>query len=155
MDPSQLVERYGPMVWALCRRLDSVPEDAYQEIWEKALRASFDPEGPAKYSTWLTTIAHRHLVDRHRRRAVRDHVGETDELEDLAPSAADSLSQNETSVRLEAALAALPEQHRRVVVLFHLNEVPLDEIAQSEGVPVGTIKSRLHRARTALAESMQ
>ncbi len=154
MDPSANVERFGPMVWALCRRLDPQPDDAYQEVWEKALRAHFDPEGSASYSTWLTTITHRHLVDRHRRRQVRANVTDTDELVDLAPLAPDALTLHATSTRLEAALSALPEPHRRVVVLHHLHEIPLDEIAAAEGVPVGTIKSRLHRARTALAQGM-
>lgn len=154
MDAAARVERYGPMVWALCRRLDPVPDDAYQEVWEKALRANFDPNGSASYATWITTVTHRHLVDRHRRRAVRDNTTDADEVLDSTPAAPDAMQSHATNLRLEAALAALPEAHRRVVVLFHLNEIPLDEIAQSEGVPVGTIKSRLHRARAALAERM-
>jgi RNA polymerase sigma-70 factor (ECF subfamily) len=155
MDPSARVARYGPLVWALCRRLDPQPEDAYQEIWEKALKARFDLDGPASYATWLTTIAHRHLVDRHRRRTTRGVEDECDELPDPGPDAPELLARHGTNVRLEAALAALPEAHRRVVVLHHVHEVPLDAIAASEGVPLGTVKSRLHRARAALAERMR
>jgi RNA polymerase sigma-70 factor (ECF subfamily) len=137
------------VVWALCWRLDRAPEDAYQEIWEKVLRAlpGFDPHGPAALSTWITRIAHHHLVDRHRvRRRRPDAEDDPDRLP--APPAA-------RYADLEAAIATLPEAHRRVVVLHHLHEVPLEDIARTEGVPLGTIKSRLHRARNRLAEILR
>lgn len=71
-----LLERYGPMIYGLCRALDPDPDDSYQEIWEKAFRAlpRFDPDGPAALSTWLYQIAHHHLVDRQRKRRVRSAV---------------------------------------------------------------------------------
>jgi RNA polymerase sigma-70 factor (ECF subfamily) len=54
--------------------------------------------------------------------------------------------------RLEAALMRLPAEQRRVVVMHHLEDQPVEAIAASEGVAGGTIKSRLHRARARLAE---
>ncbi|MFZ5482540.1 MAG: RNA polymerase sigma factor [Myxococcota bacterium] len=146
LDPDHTVARWSGLVWALCARLDPQPEDAYQEAWEKVLRAlpSFDEGGPARVSTWITRITHRHLVDRHRRRLVRGEPtdDDVDALPALAPVTGD----------LEEALAALPEAHRRVVVLHHLYELSVEEIAASEGVPEGTVKSRLHRARNRLVE---
>jgi RNA polymerase sigma-70 factor, ECF subfamily len=149
----ELVARHGPLVWALCRRLDPRPEDAYQEVWEKLLRnvGRFDPAGPASMKTWLTTVTHRHLIDRHRRRATR---GEVVPIEGAPPSpghGAADLDRLRGVQRLEAAVAELPEPHRRVVILHHVHELPLDEIAAVEGVAIGTIKSRLHRARARLA----
>lgn len=143
---------HGPLVWSLCRRLGPEPEDAYQEIWEKVFGAvgRFDPDGPASLRTWIATIAHRHLVDRHRRRAVRGEVVELGELP--APVHEDRSGLLRDVERLEAALQRLPEGHRRVVVLHHLEDLPLEEIAVSEGVPLGTVKSRLHRARARLLE---
>lgn len=151
-DPDATVARWGPLVWALCYRLDPHPEDAWQEVWEKVLRAlpAFDPDGPAALSTWITRITHHHLVDRHRQRRRRD-ARDDDPLDSLAAPTPDAAQ----AVDLEAALAALPEAWRRVVVLHHLHEVPVDEIAATEGVPVGTIKSRLHRARNRLSEILR
>lgn len=151
-DPERVVAEHGGLVWALCRRLDPEPEDAWQESWEKVLRAlpTFQPGGAASVKTWLVTIVHRHLVDRHRRRQVRGGVLEADEVLDERPLAPVALEAAETSAALEAALLALPEVWRRVVVLHHLHGVPLQDLAEQESVALGTIKSRLHRARAAL-----
>lgn len=148
-----LLDRHGPMVWAICRRLSPDAEDAYQEIWEKVFGAigGFDPAGPAPLGAYIATIAHRHLVDRHRRRVVR---GEVLPLGDI-PTASDAeerLDGARSHERLELALQRLPSEQRRVVVMHHLHGRPLDEIAVAEGVAVGTVKSRLHRGRAKLCE---
>lgn len=145
-----LIQRHGPLVWSICRRLGAEPEDAYQAVWEKALKAlpRFDPDGPAQLSTWLASIAHRHLVDEHRRRRVRGELVGVDELP--APVVSDRVDLG----RLDAAVQELPDPLRRVVVLHHLHGVPLEELAATEAVPVGTVKSRLHRARAQLAATL-
>jgi len=149
-----LVERHGPMLYGICRRLAPDPEDCYQAIWEKIFRglARFDPAGSAKLSTWMATIAHRHLIDRHRRRSVRGVVLPLDELSTDAPSAEALVGAREEHQRLEVALRRLPAAQRRVVVMHHINGLPLEKIAEQEGVAVGTIKSRLHRGRARLTQ---
>jgi RNA polymerase sigma-70 factor (ECF subfamily) len=156
-DPARVVAEHGGLVWALCRRLDPEPEDAWQEAWEKVVRAlpTFDSGGAASLRTWLMTVVHRHLVDRHRRRCVRGEVLEPDGVLDETPGAAASLVAAARDAALELALQRLPEAWRRVVVLHHLHELPLDVVAREEGVPVGTVKSRLHRARAALLEVLR
>lgn len=145
-----LLVRYGPMVYGLCRALDPQPDDAYQEIWERALRGlpRFDPGGRAAWSTWLYAVAHHLLTDRHRQRRARGV--DQDLAEDALspdPSAHERLEAAEGVDRLRAALALLPEAQRRAVILYYLDEVPLAEVALREGVPVGTVKSRLHLGR--------
>lgn len=146
--PDQALAEHGALVWSLCRRLADEPEDAYQESWERVLRAlpGWDPGGPAKLSTWIATITHRVIVDRLRRRRTRGEQLEPDGL--IAPA------RPETGLDLERALMALPAPWRRVVVLHHVAGLSLQEIAETEGVAVGTIKSRLHRARGALVGSL-
>jgi RNA polymerase sigma-70 factor, ECF subfamily len=153
-DAARVVAEHGGLVWALCRRLDPEPEDAWQEAWEKVVRGlpAFDAAGAASLKTWLLTIVHRHLVDRHRRRCVRGAVAEPEDVPDLLPLVSCRMVASEETAALEAALVALPEAWRRVVVLHHLHAVPLLAIAVEEGVPLGTVKSRLHRARAALLE---
>ena len=142
--PEQAITEHGPLVWSLCRRLADEPEDAYQESWERVIRGlpTWDPAGPAKLSTWIAVITHRVIVDRHRRRRTRGEELEPDGL--IAPL------RPEHGLDLERALDRLPEVWRRVVVLHHVAGLSLEEIAATEGVAVGTIKSRLHRARGAL-----
>lgn len=149
---AQLVRREGPGIYALCTRLDPDPEDAFQEIWAKVFPAltRFDPAGAATLRTWLSRIAHRHLVDRHRRRRVRGEVVDLELLPPVPATVEQRLSEHHRRIRLEAALHRLPEPMRRVVVLHHLEGAPLSEIAEAEGCAVGTIKSRLHRARSRL-----
>lgn len=139
-----LVAQEGPRLWALCRRLTDDPEDAYQEVWERVFRAlpGFDLDG-SPIAAWIATIAHRHLVDRWRRRQVRNEVPLEDE-----PMVVEGPPRSDD---LEEALGHLPDAHRRVVLLHHLHGLSLDEIAANEAVALGTVKSRLHRARAALA----
>jgi RNA polymerase sigma-70 factor, ECF subfamily len=152
--PSRLVNEHGARVYAMCARLAPDPEDCYQEIWEKVLGAlgRFDPRGPASIGTWIATIARRHLVDRHRRRTVRGEVVPIAGLPTVDPGADEVLAGRQRRDRVEAAVQRLPEAHRRVVVLHHVHGVSLEDLAAEEGVPVGTIKSRLHRGRIRLAE---
>lgn len=149
---AQLVRTHGATIYSLCRRLDPDPDDAFQEIWAKAFRglARFDPSGPASLRTWLVHVAHRHLVDRHRRRKVRGEVVDIDQIPPVPATVEERLSDHERRVRLEAALGRLPEPLRRIVVLHHLEGVPLADLAAGEGCAVGTVKSRLHRARARL-----
>ena len=148
-----LVRTYGPLVWSICRRMGREPEDAYQEIWEKVLKAvgRFDPSRPESLKSWIATIAHRHMVDRHRRRKTRGVVVELREIPAVDPRIDERLARRQQVSRLEAALARLPEGQRRVVVMHHLHGESLEAIAQVETVAVGTVKSRLHRGRARLA----
>jgi RNA polymerase sigma-70 factor (ECF subfamily) len=149
-----LIREHGPRVFAMCARLAADPEDCYQEIWEKVLSAldRFDPQGPATLGTWIATIARRHLIDAHRRRQVRGEVLSIAQLPASEPAADEQVAQIQRRERIEAAVARLPDAQRRVVVLHHIHGVPLEQLAEEEGVPIGTLKSRLHRGRTQLAE---
>ncbi len=150
-----LVQRFGPLVWALCHRLSASPEDAWQSAWAHLL-ARLDRYDPARAapSTWITTVVHRLLVDDHRRRG---RSGVVLPLGERAATDADPgvlIDQHRRQQRLEAALRRLPEDQRRVVVLHHVHGLPLDDIAASEQLALGTVKSRLHRGRARLAELM-
>jgi RNA polymerase sigma-70 factor (ECF subfamily) len=148
-----LLERHGPLVWGLCRRLSPDAEDDYQEIWEKVFRAlvRFDPDGPATLATWIATVAHRHLVDRHRRRKVRGDVVPLGDIP-VRDDVEERRDAGRRAARLEAALARLPLDQRTVITLHHLNGVALEDIAVTESVAIGTVKSRLHRGRARLLE---
>jgi RNA polymerase sigma-70 factor (ECF subfamily) len=152
-----LIARHGPRVYGLCRRLTPAPEDAYQEIWEKVFKAlaRFDIEGSASFQTWLMTIAQRHLIDRHRRRRARGEVVPLHEVPPVDPTVERHIADQQQAHRLELALSNLPERQRIVVVLHHLEGVPLAEIAAQLAVSIGTVKSRLHRGRARLAHLLR
>jgi RNA polymerase sigma-70 factor (ECF subfamily) len=147
-----LVRAHGGLVWSLCHRLADDPEDAWQSAWERVFGAlhRFDPAGPASLATWIRTLTHRMLIDRHRRRRVR---GEVVPLDGLAAGSVDpeaGAARGQDAARLERGLSQLPADWARLVVLHHVHGVPLAEIAEAEDVPRGTLKSRLHRARARL-----
>ncbi len=149
-----LVEQHGPVVLALCRRLAVDPEDAFQDIWVRIFRAltHYDLSRPPRLRAWILTVAHRHLIDRHRKRTRRGiAVPFDDRTADVRPRPDESLARRRRALRLHQAIEALSPDQRRAVVLHHLAGTPLVDIAGAEGVGVNTIKSRLHRGRARLA----
>jgi len=94
---------------------------------------------------WVRMVAFRLLSNRHRRaRIARRVVGRVGPAQHSPPAGADR-------VDVRRALAALPLTQRQVVVLHHLLDLPVAEIAAELGLPVGTVKSRLSRARDTLS----
>jgi len=153
---ADLLERHGALVYGLCIAHADDPEDAYQAAWEHVLTRldRFDPSGPAKLSTWIHRVTHNHLVDRHRRARRR----ETEPLEETLSaddSPEDALTSRQRSARLRSALTRLPEAQRRAIVHHYLDELTVQDVAELEGVPVGTIKSRLHHGRSKLLELLR
>jgi len=138
----------------LCRSREAA-SDAVQDAVLRALerRGSYDPGRPLL--PWLLTLVRHAVVDRSRS---FDPFRRSAELDVLSSSESGNASDPARAVataqlgdRLQAALDRLPLEQRSSVILFYLEGMTLDEIATIEDVAVGTIKSRLHRAREALA----
>lgn len=154
-----LVGLHGPVLYALCRRLDPAPDDAYQEVWARLFERldRFDPRrGP--FGPWARTVARRLLTDRHRRlirrSAVLAHPGTPPTPIDHALPADARLHLRRRQAQLEGALQRLSAGQRRAVVLHHIEGLELADIAAQEDTAVGTIKSRLHRARARLVRML-
>jgi RNA polymerase sigma-70 factor (ECF subfamily) len=151
-----LVERYHPMIHALvwrmaCAQGDSHVADLVQDVLVRIVQhiARFDPAGPARLSTWLLTIATR-VVLNDRRRVLPDVVLEPSALVDPATAAAEV----ELGAAIAKAVVALPEPQRIAFVLREYHDLDYAEIAAALDVDVGTIKSRLSRARTAVRDAL-
>jgi len=154
-----LIERYQTPVHALVWRLLAGrsrhrTEDLVQETFVRVLKAlpAFDPGGPATLSTWILTIATR-LVLNELRRPEMQAIGVVDE-----PLAADRADASAERRRLAAAIAEgvakLPESQRAVLVLREYHDLDYTEIADVLELDVGTVKSRLSRARAAMREHL-
>lgn len=153
--------RYARPLRALVARAGAPgrdPDDALQDLFIKLLAVlpQFKADGPASLSTWVFTVAHRALLESRRKK----HL-ELVELDDAvhpvdpAPRPDAVLERRELSLRLEAALATLPLPMRRVWVLARVNGQSLEAIATAEGIELGTVKSRLHRARALLVLALR
>ena len=131
---------------------DARAEDIAQETFLRAFKAlgSFDP-ARAAFSTWLFTIAKRLTIDEWRRgQQQEDARGALTDAATPALDPAESALAAERTRRLEHALQALPEQLRSTFLFSQIKELTLEEVAKLEGCAVGTVKSRIFRAREQL-----
>lgn len=154
----ELVALLHLRLWAYLQRLlgdRGVAEDALQETWLRVVRGLPQLRQQEKLVSWTFGIAHHVAVDSLRRR--RKEV-ELDEPEVQQIAAADGDNEDELRQRwaeLEQSLLELPFVLREVLTLFYLEELSLQKIAEIVQVPVGTVKSRLFRARRILLERFQ
>lgn len=123
----------------------SVAEELAQEAYVKAWTHWRTVSRYDQPAAWVRQVATRLSVSRWRRSKVAARWLARSRPEDPAPPP------DETSTALVQALLQIPEAQRRAVVLHHLADLPVDEVARIEHSPVGTIKARLSRGRTALA----
>jgi RNA polymerase sigma-70 factor, ECF subfamily len=140
-------------VWRSLRRL-GVPEadtpDAAQEVFLVVHRRLAEFEGRAKLTTWLFRMCFRIASDHSRRAHVRHEVNNDAALEALTDPGGDAeqRSEQQDDLRmLEAALSTMSLEHRTVFVLFELEGLTSVEIAEVLELPLGTVYSRLRRAR--------
>lgn len=127
-------------------------EDLAQEAFLRAFKALHDFEpGRAAFSTWLFTIAKRLAIGEWRQAQRLKHTpAAVAEALDAAPDPAQSALTSERARRVERALGALPEQLRSTFFFSQIKELTLEEVAELEGCAVGTVKSRIFRAREQL-----
>ncbi len=163
---SLLVEKYQDRLFNTTYRLCGNYQDACeltQETFLRALRGLAGFRGEAKFYTWLFRIALNLTRSRHRRAGRRRSrsLNELDGTLELASQArglsrsensdpAEQAEQAERNSKVVAALDRLAQQYKTVIVLRDVEDLDYRQIAQIVGVPVGTVKSRVHRGRLAL-----
>ncbi|MER6999050.1 sigma-70 family RNA polymerase sigma factor [Streptomyces sp. NPDC000410] len=142
-------------VWRYVAHLSADPQDAddlTQETFLRALGSLRRFEGRSSARTWLLTIARRTVVDSLRHAAARPRRADTDDWQTAVEHAQPrGLPGFEEGVALAALLAGLPDERRDAFVLTQLLGLPYAEAAALCRCPVGTIRSRVARARAALA----
>ncbi len=157
----ELVRGYQHRVFSVALRMLGSPaeaEEVAQEVFVRVHRSVGEFRGEARLSTWLYAITSRLCLNRlatTERRMIRR--GEETLLRLRATTAGPDadLERGEVEAALSRAIAELPEDRRIVVVLRDLEGLPYEEIAHSLGIELGTVRSRLHRARMDLKEKME
>ena len=147
-----LVERYDRAVYHLAYRTlrdQEEARDAAQEAFFKAYRSLRTFKPGAKFSTWIFAIVYHACCDRLARRK-RYSNEELPERADTAAGPESEAIASDEARRLRAAISQLPEKYRTVITLYHLQGRQYDEIAQVLGVPMGTVKTHLFRAKEQL-----
>ena len=167
----ELVRRYQRPIAAYVYRMVGDYEaalDLTQEVFIKVYNslARYRPE--YKFSTWIYKIAHNCAVDHLRRNQARGHAlaagrvaasdaggdGEARELtiESQRPTPEQESERAERRAEIEAVIGALPAAYKELVVLRHSHDLSYDEIAEVMGLPLGTVKNRLFRAREVMRQ---
>lgn len=154
-----LVERHERRVYNLALRMTGREEDARdatQEAFLSALRKLQTFRGEAAFTTWMHRVTVNACYDllRKRQRAplLRERV--EDEGSRPEPASPDHADEIDLSIDVRAALLQVPLDFRAVLILCDVQDLSYEEAAQALGVPVGTVKSRLHRGRVALARAL-
>ncbi|MGH7950955.1 MAG: sigma-70 family RNA polymerase sigma factor [Limisphaerales bacterium] len=152
-----LVEKYQQPVISMIHRLicdGSRCEEVGQEVFVAAFRnlSSFDP-ARSKFSTWLFTIARNMSINALKKKSPLN-MEQLPEMSD-SRNPADNLSEKELFVHLDRTLQALPGKLQRAFILAEFEQLPYEEISRIECTRLGTIKSRINRARLQLQTAMK
>jgi RNA polymerase sigma-70 factor, ECF subfamily len=152
----RLVTRYQRRIFAVCFRVlgsSADAEDATQETFLRIARNADRYRGEAQVSTWIYRIA-RNVSTDHVRYDARRPSTPVDDLTRLGdePEAEDALSARETALTVRDALDQLDERSRTLLVLVAVEGLSYAEAAEATGLPTGTVKSRVSRARVRLGE---
>lgn len=168
----QLLVEAQPRLMAVCFRMTRDPEEARdlcQDAMVKIIQGLAGFSGRSRLSTWMTRVAMNVCLTHHRRQRIRATVslqstGSTTEnprplgarLEDHAePPVQQRVQRGEEFERLSSAFARLDPEHRALLILRDGQGLEYAEISESLSIPVGTVKSRIFRARVALREQIE
>lgn len=154
------IEQYGKRLYGLCMTLcASVPDadDLYQETWLKAMKKldSYNTDKP--FEPWITKIAvntYRDMSRRKKRSPVYDGFSTTEEKDSVMMNVAES-DEERKNKEIREAVDSLDEKLRMTVILFYFNDLGEKRTAEVLGIPVGTVKSRLNKAKKILKEVLR
>ncbi|MCZ6918726.1 MAG: sigma-70 family RNA polymerase sigma factor [Gemmatimonadetes bacterium] len=168
----ELVRRYERPVFSLIYRMvrdRERAEDLTQETFVKVLNAldSYRPE--YKFSSWIFKIANNAAIDQLRRKELdtlsldgapdavtaERQEGTSLQLADTGESPLQELQARELGGQIEEAIAQLRPEYRSCILLRHVEGYPYEEIAEMLDLPLGTVKTYIHRARSQLRELLE
>jgi RNA polymerase sigma-70 factor, ECF subfamily len=164
-----LVERYEKRVFNFAYRMAGNYDDANdvaQEAFIRVFNSINTFRGDANFSTWLYRIVTNVYLDERKKAKSHLHTPldeyiELEEntvarqIEDTRPTPEDVVELNERHDLLQKAIQDLPDYQRIMVILYHTESKSYEEIAEIMNLPIGTVKSRLNRARLALKEKLE
>lgn len=152
---AELVRRHQGKIRGLLLRLSgdrTLATDLAQEVFLRAYRGLVGFEGRSRFSTWVYRIAYNVFLN-HRSRT-KQFTALPEGFEARSGRAEEPQSHADLRRDLDAAIATLPERYRAVVTLYYLQDVSYPEIAEILSLPLGTVKTHLHRAKRLLRTQM-
>jgi RNA polymerase sigma-70 factor (ECF subfamily) len=161
----ELVRRYQRPIAAYVYRMIGDYDaalDLTQEVFIKVYNSLARYRSEFKFSTWIYKIAHNAAIDHLRRHAVRqqaltngfDIERREVSLESRRLTPEQESEHNERRSEIESVVQMLPAAYRELILLRHSQDLSYDEIAEVTGLPLGTVKNRLFRARDAMRDHL-
>ena len=159
----RLVQRYQDRLFHAMSHVAGSVEDAHDIVQDAFTQAFVKLEsfrGASAFYTWLYRIAFNVAASRRRRARPtastdRNQADRGEQVIDPREAPHERLEQQERAERVHAALATLPDEYRQVMVLREMDDCSYEVIAEILDLPVGTVRSRLHRARTQMRELLK
>jgi RNA polymerase sigma-70 factor (ECF subfamily) len=157
----EVARDHGRRIYNFAYRLTGNPDDAADLMQEVLLRVRRGLPGytPGSFEGWLWRITRNAFLDdvRRRQRRPTTPLPEDDRsaLIGSTPDPEEVLAQSRLSDEVQAALLRLPYEFREAVVMCDIVGLTYEEIAAAAGIPVGTVRSRIHRGRTMLKKALQ
>jgi RNA polymerase sigma-70 factor (ECF subfamily) len=161
----ELVRRYNRPIASFIFRMIGNREtalDLTQEVFIKVYGSLERYKPEFKFSTWIYKIASNTAIDHLRKSAVSTAplylVNDDEEFElpipSRSPSPERALERRERAAQIEEVISQLPPRYRELIVLRHVSELGYEEIAEVTGLPLGTVKNRIFRAREAMRKHL-
>jgi RNA polymerase sigma-70 factor, ECF subfamily len=155
----ELVDRYKDLVFGLIARSSverSRVDDLAQDVFLKIHRGLPYFRGDARLTTWIFRIVLNLLSQESQRRRASREVALDLELPSHEPQSRDrAMTDLELRDRLEKAMARLPANYRLLVAGHYLNDVKYEDLAEALDIPIGTVKTHLHRAKKQLRDLLE
>lgn len=157
-----LVDKHKNLVWYMVLRMVNQSEDAEdlcQDVFLRVFREVKNFRGDAKLSTWIGSIAYNVCIDYLRKKG-REKVYPTDDLRPVMQGVASpdnttrNLGRSDIKSIVHGVISQLPVNYRTVITLYHLEEYSYREISEITGMPEGTVKSYISRAREIIREKV-
>ncbi len=153
----RLVEEYQTplrrFIFNLCGGDAALTDDIAQETFLKAYTSVRSFKGISRFKTWLYTIAYREFIDYKRRSTTID--SDLDKAATLCDESASVESAVLASYDVSVALTALNDTEKSLVLLYYMEDLPIKKICDITGLPQGTVKVYLSRARNKMAEILK
>ncbi|MBI3837960.1 MAG: sigma-70 family RNA polymerase sigma factor [Planctomycetia bacterium] len=159
----QLVTKYQDRLYNTLAHLvgsTDLAYDAVQDAFVQALVKLETFERSSSFYTWLYRIAFNQAISRRRREKPLVSVEQVQEASGHEPvdrcgPPESKLEQQERAAQVRAALAKVSDEHRAILILREVDDCPYEQIAEILDLPIGTIRSRLHRARLQLRDQLK
>ena len=154
----EVAQQYGRFIYTVAYRLTGNQDDARDLVQETLLRVrtGLRTYRPGSMEGWLSRITTNVFLDdvRRRRRRPVDRLPEEVDVRPPAAAADDALAASTISTDIQAAITALPDEYRVAVVMADVVGLSYAEIGETLDVPVGTVRSRIHRGRSLLRTAL-